>query len=379
MQPGVPKVRDDRIDIVRGLAMICIYIDHAPGNAAAAVTLKAFGFSDASEVFVLISGMSAGLAYGALFLRNRDCAVRRILHRIATIYTVQLTIAAASIGVLLAAAYWLGNPHYREHATLAMLPKDLFSAIAGLATLYLQPGYLHILPVYIVLLLALPAILKLAAIRPLLPFAISMALWLLAQRGMNLPAMGEPRGWYFDPFAWQLLFVVGVVCASPHGRARDLLHPVSAGVAMVFLVFALLVAAPWQIVPALADWHVFDPGLVTRSDKHTLGTWRLLHILALAYTAAYFVPRTASWLRAKGPVMIATIGRNGLLSFSIATILDEWLLVWRLQGGRGVMYQLTINAGGILVLWACAKGAEAWQASRCSRGRGDMAGMVSRV
>ncbi len=57
------KERDLRIDFFRGLALIFIFIDHVPDNSWAMVTLKNFGFADASEVFVLLAGYSAGLAY----------------------------------------------------------------------------------------------------------------------------------------------------------------------------------------------------------------------------------------------------------------------------------------------------------------------------
>src|ERR671923_1839563 len=62
--------RDLRIDFFRGLALICIFIDHVPGNRLAHLTLQNFGFSDAAEVFVLLAGFSAALAYGSTFQRD---------------------------------------------------------------------------------------------------------------------------------------------------------------------------------------------------------------------------------------------------------------------------------------------------------------------
>ena len=44
--------RDPRIDFFRGVALIWIFIDHVPGNLLAHLTLRNFGFSDASELFV---------------------------------------------------------------------------------------------------------------------------------------------------------------------------------------------------------------------------------------------------------------------------------------------------------------------------------------
>src|SRR5262245_62216950 len=57
------QARDARIDFFRGLALIFIFIDHIPGNAFANVTLTNFGFADAAEIFVLLAGYAAFLAY----------------------------------------------------------------------------------------------------------------------------------------------------------------------------------------------------------------------------------------------------------------------------------------------------------------------------
>src|SRR3569833_4064804 len=55
--------RDQRLDMFRGLALIMIFIDHAPGTIYENFTSRNFGFSDAAEAFVLMSGLAAGIAY----------------------------------------------------------------------------------------------------------------------------------------------------------------------------------------------------------------------------------------------------------------------------------------------------------------------------
>ena len=56
--------RDSRLDVLRALALITIFINHVPGNPYEMFTSRNFGFSDATEAFVLISGIAVGLAYG---------------------------------------------------------------------------------------------------------------------------------------------------------------------------------------------------------------------------------------------------------------------------------------------------------------------------
>ena len=60
---GPSRARDHRIDFLRGLALVTIFINHVPGTLLGAYTSRNFGFSDAAEAFVLISGISTGLAY----------------------------------------------------------------------------------------------------------------------------------------------------------------------------------------------------------------------------------------------------------------------------------------------------------------------------
>ncbi|TIU32045.1 MAG: hypothetical protein E5W28_12440, partial [Mesorhizobium sp.] len=59
--------RDTRIDVLRALALLTIFVDHVPGTVFENWTYKNFGFSDAAEAFVLISGISVALAYGTKF------------------------------------------------------------------------------------------------------------------------------------------------------------------------------------------------------------------------------------------------------------------------------------------------------------------------
>ena len=54
---SVKSKRDPRIDVLRGLALIIIFIDHVPENLYSFYTMRMYGFSDAAEAFVLISGI----------------------------------------------------------------------------------------------------------------------------------------------------------------------------------------------------------------------------------------------------------------------------------------------------------------------------------
>ena len=95
----------------------------------------------------------------------------------------------------------------------------------GSLTLTLQLEYLDILPLYVVLLVAVPLFMLLERIRRGTGLLLSIALWLTAEiAGLNFPSSRSSAGWYFDPFAWQILFCVGLVAGAACSRADTRLH-----------------------------------------------------------------------------------------------------------------------------------------------------------
>ena len=56
--------RDLRIDACRGIVLWCIFLDHVPNNIGSWLTLRNYGFSDAAEVFMFLSGLTCALSYG---------------------------------------------------------------------------------------------------------------------------------------------------------------------------------------------------------------------------------------------------------------------------------------------------------------------------
>lgn len=87
-----PRVagRDKRLDFFRGLALVMIFINHVPGTVWENFTSRNFGFSDAAEGFVLMSGIAAGLAYSKGFWTPTWAAARKIWRRAWTLYLVHL-------------------------------------------------------------------------------------------------------------------------------------------------------------------------------------------------------------------------------------------------------------------------------------------------
>ena len=62
--------RELRLDLFRGLALWLIFIDHLPASLLTWLTIRNYGFSDATEIFIFISGYTAAFVYGRAMLEG---------------------------------------------------------------------------------------------------------------------------------------------------------------------------------------------------------------------------------------------------------------------------------------------------------------------
>src|SRR4026209_2736934 len=98
------KGRDLRLDLFRGVANWAIYLDHIPDNVVNWVTQRNYGFSDAADLFVFISGYTASFVYARIMLeRGFIIGGTRLIRRAWQIYVahiVLLVMYIAEIGYL---------------------------------------------------------------------------------------------------------------------------------------------------------------------------------------------------------------------------------------------------------------------------------------
>lgn len=357
--------RDLRIDFFRGLALICIFIDHVPGNKLAHITLRNFGLSDASELFVLLAGFSSALAYGGTFQRDGwTVALGRIGRRIAELYAAHLLLLAICVGGLAAVARALENPVYFEHVNLTPFGYDPFGAIWRTLVLQHQPAYLNILPLYMLLLAWFCVLVGLARVHTALALAASIGLWSVANLlGLNVPSYPDSLGWYFNPLAWQLLFSLGVLAGLAHRRGVAVPRsPWLFTAAMAYLFFAFVMMAPWTAISGLQELWLLPDDLIGPHSKQSLSPWRLANILAFAYVSAILIPASASWLRHPCSASVINLGRNALDVFCVGTVLSLVGFVILVEIDRGIAAQAAVNLGGL-----AAMGLVAWRAGERRR------------
>ena len=374
--PALPGTRDHRIDVFRGIALVMIFINHAPHNAFEALTSRNFGFSDAAEGFVLLAGVAAGLAYGDDFRRHDYWGgLARILRRVWSIYLVQILITVVAIGIAAAAAKWFGAHEMMRKHGIWVLVTDPLGFVIGIPLMSHHLGYVDILPLYLVLLLALPLLLWAALRWPVALLIISLLLWAAAGHWrLNLPKYPIEGGWFLSPFSWQVIFVIGLLSglASKQGRQflpqRRWMQWLSGG----FVLFSAL----WMNWPAFGELMrsgmaaADDAGLsrvLTQFNKTYLTAPRLLHILALAYFLAS-LPFLRLWAKSRLAAPFALLGRQSLPVFALGTVLAFAIQTVKTETGQNLLLDSAMIGTGLALQLALAAARQYWPVTK-PRGR----------
>ena len=166
--------RDLRLDLFRGLALWLIFLDHIPSNAVSWITIRNYGFSDATEIFVFISGYTAAFVYGrAMIEQGVLVASARILKRVWQIYVAHVFLFTIFLAEISYVATSFENPLYSEEMGILDFLKQPDVTIVQALLLKFRPVNMDVLPLYIVLMLFLPLILWLMLRRADLTLALS--------------------------------------------------------------------------------------------------------------------------------------------------------------------------------------------------------------
>jgi hypothetical protein len=358
--------RDPRLDVFRGLALVMIFINHVPGTVYENFTNRNFGFSDAAEAFVFMSGMAAGLAYSGKFMTANSpgtywTAVARVWARARQLYFVHLTITLLALGIFAFAALQFGMWDMLSRNNVAPLFAHPAGALIGIPTMMHQLGYLNILPLYITLLLATPLLLVLGIRWPVPVMIASVLLWVIAgQFRLNLPNFPTQGGWFFNPFSWQLIFVVGLLSGVAMKRGQRFVpqSPVLLAICAAFVVFVLV----WVKVKPIGDAGLRTlgwlsglglPFYITWFDKTFLALPRLLHALAVFYLLGHLdIVRRFAGSALAAPLRL--LGRQGLAVFATGTVMSMALQTVKTVTQPDPVLDGLMLGGGLVLLWALA-------------------------
>jgi hypothetical protein len=355
--PVVTTGRDLRLDLFRGIALWLIFLDHIPSNIVAWITIRNYGFSDATEIFVFVSGYTAAFVYGKeMNERGFVVAGAHILRRAWQIYVAHVFLFAIYLAEISYVATSFENPLYAEEMNILDFLKQPDATIIQALLLKFKPANMDVLPLYIILLLLFPPILWLLRYKSTLALGASVVLYVLTwEFNWNMPSY--PSGhWYFNPFAWQLLFVFGAWCAV--GGAQRLSGVLQSGVTMAiaiaYLVFALFISLSWYL-PGMSQYvpHWLEE-VIYPIDKVNLDVLRFAHFLALAVVTVRFIPRDWPLLRSWWAWPPIVCGQHSLEIFCLGVFLSFAAHFAMVEVSAGIWMQVVVSALGILIMFAAA-------------------------
>ena len=353
-----PVERDLRLDLFRGVGLWMIFLDHIPHDIVAWLTLRNYGFSDAAEFFVFISGYLAGYIYGPIVAGGHFlAATKRLVLRAWQMYVAHIMLFLLFTAQIARTVRKFDNPMYEDEFNVHAFLQHPDILIGQALSLRYKPVNLDVLPLYISLILASPAILWCMVRRPNWTLAGSVVLYGFA-RWFDWNFASYPPGttWYFNPFAWQLMFVFAVWCGV--GGAAQLQFLVRSrvvlAVALAWIAFALVIVMTWHsafLESLIPKWMI---KAIYPIDKTDLDLLRFTHFLALAVVVVRHVPRKWGALKSKWVRPLILCGQHSLAIFCLSVFLSfaaHWILM---QYTRGVWEQLAVSAGGIIIMVAVA-------------------------
>jgi hypothetical protein len=282
--------RDVRLDLYRGFALWLIFLAHVPGTIFNRITPWNYGFSDPAEVFIFVSGYANAYVYGRVMAqRGLVVAGAQILRRVFETYVAQMFLFV----IFIAEVAWLshGTDKYDDAMNVRYFHERPDDSILAVVQLKFMPVNMNVLPLYIVVLAVSPAMVWLLRKSPAAALGLSAAVYAAANlAGLNFSAFPD-GAWYFNPLAWQILFVLGAWCglgAAPWvwALARNRAVVIVAAIYAVAVYVAFIGWDRLHLAAYAPDWitHAFS--------KTNLGVLRLVHFLAVAIVADRLIPRT---------------------------------------------------------------------------------------
>jgi hypothetical protein len=347
------KGRDLRLDLFRGVANWAIYLDHIPDNVVNWITTRNYGFSDAADLFVFISGYTASFVYARMMLeRGFIVGATRLTKRVWQLYVAHIILFVIYIASISYLALRFGDSELVNEFNVVGLIDNATETLRQGLFLKFKPVNLDVLPLYIVLMGLFPPVLWLMLRQPNWTMVAAIVLWLVSrQTGWNLPAY--PTGtWYFNPFAWQVLFIFGAWCALGGARqsAAVIMHPATLWFCIAYMILALVMTMAGRF-PAFGElfphwlYSTFNP-----NDKTNLAPYRFLHFVVIVILVIRFVPKDWPGLEWKIFDPLVVCGQQSLAVFCVGVFLS-FVGHFQLSMSSGsLLAQIFVSVTGIAIM-----------------------------
>ncbi|WP_197540856.1 OpgC domain-containing protein [Filomicrobium sp.] len=336
--------------------MFAIYIGHVPMNAWSDFMPGRFGFADAAEVFVFCSGIASALAFGRSYDQHGfSIGTARVAYRCWQVYWAHIGIFFVALAAMMMVDKWLGaGADYVIGLNLARFVNDLSTNLPGLLTLTYVPNMFDILPMYLVLLAMIPVVIALSKLGPVYVFSAMVLSWTAANLNW-IELSAEPwsdREWFFNPFAWQLVFFTGFAFA----RGWLPVPPVNRRLMTIAAVVVLLTIplAYWPLVRNVDVLKAAAKALSPLTDKTHASALRYVHFLCVAYLAYALAGDRGANLRGRFVAICQLVGQQALATFMVGLLLSLLSGVALNLIGRNFATYALVNLSGCAILLATA-------------------------
>jgi len=345
--------RDTRLYLFLGLANWFIFLDHIPNNMVSWITLRNFGFSGAAEIFVFTTGYVAALAYAPIMLeRGSIVGATRVLRRAWQLYAAYIVLFAIYAVLIGDVATRYAAPDIIYEFNVAGLLQEPVRTVAHGLLLQSRALNLDLLQLFVALTAFFPAVLWLMLRVPNFTLAASFVLY-VAARQFEWSLSTYPEGnWFFNPFCWQLIFVLGAWCALG-GASRLALRfraPTWAylGAAYLLFGFVMTMAARFPEIGAMLPPWLHDAFIP--NDRVNLGFYRVLHFIVVALFTTRLVSQ--DWRGLDSPVLrpLIVCGEQSLSVFCAGVFLSfagHFVLV---TGSGSLLEQILVSLAGLALM-----------------------------
>jgi len=351
------------VDFWRGFALATIFINHIPGIFYSRFTHAKLSLSDSAEIFVFLAGWA--LRYTTRSRQGQPIYLAlRLGRRAIELYAAHIVITMIAIATLALSATLLSNPQMLEWHHAGALFQEPVQTHLGLALLSFQLDFFNILPLYVILMMAAPMFVAIDRYSPYVLLLLSMAIYLVTlSTPVRIPTWPVEGQWFFNPLAWQLVFVLGFVLAREDGTG---------GFVRRHIAIIRWVSLPIVLISALVVWNTWwwtDPTAVPQPrlffvpDKTYVTPMRLIQFLALVALATAAYPA----IKRAVPAMVeflSMLGRHSLVVFCVGSILSLAGYIARFVYEPDLVLDTVIVVSGIAIMALAAQLAEWHQQMR---------------
>ncbi len=346
--------RDVRLDFLRGLCLFIIVADHINFYPAFTIFITGGGYFlvSAAEGFIFISGLVLGLVYGPRIMKEGlQAASSKILHRAWQLYLWNIIIAL----VYLAIAYF--TPLHTRREAVGAPPEFNLDLIVRMLTLKQPFGWSDLLATYAVLMAVAPIVFYfLTQKKTRWVVGLSWALWLGYQLS---PENFSPQIGSFPIFAWQLLFINGLIIGYHREAIKEFFAKFPKWTLYVPLVASFValmsLGIAWIYAGSFADNSDLTWFLGEMFNKLSMRPGRVLTFLI--FFQVFYIALTYFWepIRRSLGWLFNPLGQNSLYVYILHGFVVSLFFNIPSYGEASPLVHTLGHVAAILALWALVK------------------------